>query len=254
MVFGLQKASVSKRISAYMLDFIVFAVITVGLALVISAIVGYDGYMNKLDGFYEKYENEYGIKTDITQEEYDKLSESDKAKYDAAEEAFSKDKEVLQVFSMLMNLSMVIVSMSLLLAYVITEIIIPIFFKNGQTLGKKIFGIAIMRVDGIKITTFQLFVRAILGKYTIETMVPVLLFIMMFFGIIGGIAPIVIGLIALLQVIVIIATKTNSAIHDLLACTVAVDMSTQMIFDTEESMIEYKKQLAEKKANEQAYY
>jgi hypothetical protein len=104
MVFGLQKASVSKRISAYMLDFIVFAVITVGLALVISAIVGYDGYMNKLDGFYEKYENEYGIKTDITQEEYDKLSESDKAKYDAAEEAFSKDKEVLQVFSMLMNL------------------------------------------------------------------------------------------------------------------------------------------------------
>jgi uncharacterized RDD family membrane protein YckC len=149
---------------------------------------------------------------------------------------------------------MVIVSMSLLLAYVITEIIIPIFFKNGQTLGKKIFGIAIMRVDGIKITTFQLFVRAILGKYTIETMVPVLLLIMMFFGIIGGIAPIVIGLIALLQVIVIIATKTNSAIHDLLACTVAVDMSTQMIFDTEESMIEYKKQLAEKKANEQAYY
>jgi uncharacterized RDD family membrane protein YckC len=253
MVFGLQKASVSKRISAYMLDFIVFAVIAVGLALIISAIVGYDGYMDKLDGFYQQYEEEYGIKTDITQEEYDKLSEGDKAKYDEAAKAFWEDKEVLRTFSMLMNLSMVIVSLSILFAYVITEIIVPIFFKNGQTLGKKIFGIAIMRVDGIKITTFQLFVRAILGKYTIETMVPVLLIIMMFFGTIGGIAPIVIGLLALLQVIIIIATKTNSAIHDLLACTVAVDMSTQMIFDTEESMMEYKKQLAEQKAREQTY-
>ena len=253
MVFGLQKASVSKRISAYMLDFIVFAVIAVGLALIISAIVGYDGYMDKLDGFYQQYEEEYGIKTDITQEEYDKLSEGDKAKYDEAAKAFGEDKEVLRTFSMLMNLSMVIVSLSILFAYVITEIIVPIFFKNGQTLGKKIFGIAIMRVDGIKITTFQLFVRAILGKYTIETMVPVLLIIMMFFGTIGGIAPIVIGLLALLQVIIIIATKTNSAIHDLLACTVAVDMSTQMIFDTEESMMEYKKQLAEQKAREQTY-
>jgi uncharacterized RDD family membrane protein YckC len=253
MVFGLQKASVSKRISAYMLDFIVFAVIAVGLALIISAIVGYDGYMDKLDGFYQQYEEEYGIKTDITQEEYDKLSEGDKAKYDEAAKTFGEDKEVLRTFSMLMNLSMVIVSLSILFAYVITEIIVPIFFKNGQTLGKKIFGIAIMRVDGIKITTFQLFVRAILGKYTIETMVPVLLIIMMFFGTIGGIAPIVIGLLALLQVIIIIATKTNSAIHDLLACTVAVDMSTQMIFDTEESMMEYKKQLAEQKAREQTY-
>jgi uncharacterized RDD family membrane protein YckC len=254
MVFGLQKASVSKRISAYMLDFIVFAIIAVGLALIISTVVGYDGYVNKFNDFSVQYEERYGITTNITQEDYDKLSESDKAKYDAAEDAFSKDPEVVKVFSILMNLSMIIVSMSLLIAFVLTEIVVPILFKNGQTLGKKIFGIAVMRVDGVRITTFQLFARTILGKYTIETMIPVLLIIMMFFGVMSGIAPIVIGLLALLQIIIIIATKTNSAIHDLFACTVVVDMATQMIFDSEESMIKYKKQLAEKKANEQSYF
>ena len=40
-----------------------------------------------------------------------------------------------------------------------------------------------------------------------------------------------------------IATKTNSTIHDILAKTVVVDLSSQMIFDSEEAMIDYKTKL-----------
>ena len=226
-----------------MFDFIVFAVIVVGLALLISSIVGYDSYIDKLDGYYEEYEEKYDIDTDISQEDYEALPDADKQRYDDAMKAFNEDQEILKTYSIMMSLTMVIISLSILFAYVITEFIVPICLKNGQTLGKRIFGIALMRTDGVKITTFQLFVRTILGKYTIETMVPVLLVIMMFFGTMGLTAPIVIILLALLQAIVIIVTKTNSAIHDLLAVTVAVDMSSQLIFDSEEKMIEEVKKL-----------
>ena len=57
----------------------------------------------------------------------------------------------------------------------------------------------------------------------------------------------------MLQVIIMAATRTNSMIHDLFAVTVAVDMSSQMIFKNPDEMMEYKKALAEKKAREQSY-
>ena len=132
-------------------------------------------------------------------------------------------------------------------------IIVPLIFKNGQTLGKKVFGIAIMRADGVAVTPFQVFIRAIIGKYTVETMIPVFLLLLMFFGAIGSLGFIIIALILLLELIVIIASRTNSLIHDLFAVTVAVDMSSQMIFKNAEEMLEYKKALAEKKAREQNY-
>ena len=44
----------------------------------------------------------------------------------------------------------------------------------------------------------------------------------------------------MLQIILMITTQTNSCIHDVLAKTVAVDMASQMIFDSEEQMIAYK--------------
>ena len=46
-----------------------------------------------------------------------------------------------------------------------------------------------------------------------------------------------------LQIGVILITKTNSCIHDLLANTVAVDLSSQMIFDSVDAMNEYKKKI-----------
>ena len=48
------------------------------------------------------------------------------------------------------------------------------------------------------------------------------------------------ALIALLQLILLITTRTNSPIHDLMAGTVVVDYASQMIFDSREAMIAYK--------------
>ena len=144
---------------------------------------------------------------------------------------------------MQINLILLISSVGILVAYIILELIVPICFKNGQTIGKKIFGIALMRVDGVKLSGVALFARTILGKYTIETMVPLYIVLMIAIGAMGLTGTIVLFLLLILQIGLVIITKTNSAIHDVLAVTVAVDLASQMIFESEEAKIAYKKKI-----------
>ena len=84
-------------------------------------------------------------------------------------------------------------------------------------------------------------------------MIPVLIIIMIYFNSIGVIGAAIPLLIVALELILLAATRTNSLIHDLLANTVAVDMASQMIFDSEEAMIEYKKKLHAEKAARSDY-
>ena len=110
-----------------------------------------------------------------------------------------------------------------------------------------------MRVDGVRLSTLQLFIRTILGKFTIETMFPIFLVMMIMLGALGIIGTAVIILLGVLQAAVLIVTKTNSAIHDLIAGTVTVDMASQMIFDTPEELMEYKKRIHAEKAERATY-
>jgi hypothetical protein len=55
------------------------------------------------------------------------------------------------------------------------------------------------------------------------------------------------------QVILMIKTQTNSAIHDVLAKTVVIDVASQMIFESEEDLIAYKEKAHAEKAARQAY-
>ena len=253
MYFELKNAGWIKRISAFLFDFIIFCVAAVGVAVLISAIVGYDAKLNDLEMSYREYGEKYDIDLEITEEKYKELSDEEKGRYQEASEAFANDREVIALQSMIFSLTLVIISLSMLIAFLILEFIVPLLFKNGQTLGKKIFGIAVIRVDGVRIPTFQLFVRAVLGKYTIETMVPLFIIMLFLMGTLGIMGPIVILLLIVLQIVVMVVSKTNSPIHDLLAVTAVVDINTQMIFDSTAEMIEYKKKRAEQEALAKPY-
>ncbi|MBE6542743.1 MAG: RDD family protein [Ruminococcaceae bacterium] len=243
MTYDLQKANMWKRISAYIFDMILLGILAVGIAVVLSFVLGYDSYYEMMDDAKVRYETEYGVELDITESEYNALSEDEKAAYDKANNAFSYDSDAVYAYNMIINLTLIILTFGILLSYIGLEIVVPALFGNGQTLGKKIFGIAVMKIEGVRINTVSLFIRTVLGKYTIETMIPVLIILMIFFGSIGVIGVIILGLILLLQIIMLIATQNNSAIHDVLANTVAVDFASQKIFDSEKDMIEYKKRL-----------
>lgn len=249
----LQKASILKRISAATFDTIILVCLVMAVAIGLSSLFGYDACHARMNAAYERYGTMYGVDVSIGWEEYDKLPEADKARYDEALVAINQDQEVMRDYSMLINLTLVIATLSILCGYLLWEFLIPLWFGNGQTLGKKIFGIALMRTDGVKVTPFMMFVRTILGKYTLETMIPVLIIIMLLFQIVGLSGTFVIGLILLLQVVLLIVTCTNSALHDLLACTVAVDFASQRMFDSPEARLEYQKRLSAEAANKAQY-
>ena len=253
MIYDLQKANILKRLSAYIFDMILLVVLVSGLAFLLSALLGYDRYSETLNGCYEKYEDQYGVTFQITQEEYDQMTEEQQQRYDEASAALNEDKDASYAFTMMFNLILVILSLSILAGYIILEILVPRIIGNGQTLGKKIFGIALMRTNGVKINTICLCIRTILGKFTIETMIPVLLVIMIFFGVIGVVAPTIIILLAVVQVVLLIVTRTNSAIHDLIADTVVVDMASQLMFNSELELLDYKKKIAAEKASKKPY-
>lgn len=253
MIYDLQKASMWKRISAWLFDMILLVILVVGVACLLSMALGYDGYVQRMNDCYTRVEEQYGVDLGISLEESEKMSEEEARKYQEAYDALNADPEAVYVFNMIIRLTLVIASLSMLLGFLILEFVVPLLFKNGQTLGKKIFGVAVMRTDGVKVSVLQMFVRTFLGKYTIETMIPVLILTMIFFGTIGVVGIAILGLILLLQVIMMIATSTNSAIHDKLAGTVTVDYASQMIFDSADAMIEYKKQVHAQMASRQDY-
>ena len=242
-----------KRISAATFDMILLVCLVLVLAAALSAVLGYASYNESMQQSYDAYGQAYGVDVSISWAEYEQLPKETKDRYDMALEAINADDAVLRTYTMMVNLTLIIASVSILAGYLVLELLMPLWLGNGQTLGKKIFGIALMRNDGVKVTPFMMFVRTVLGKYTLETMIPVLIIIMLLFQMVGLMGTIVIGLILLLQVILLIVTRTNSVLHDLLACTVAVDMASQMIFDSPEALLEHKKRVSAEAAKRAEY-
>ena len=253
MAISLQKANFWKRISAYLCDFIIVVILSVGFATVISAIIGYDKNTETMEGYYAAYEQEYGIDLTLSREDVSLLPQEMQEKYQAAELAFAKDKDVLALYSKMLSQTVLVLTFSLLLSCTITYFVVPLFLKNGQTVGKKVFGVAVMRTNCVKLTTPALFIRAIIGTYAIETMLPVLIIVMIYFGAMGfGGTLTLFGLLAL-QIGVLCATKTNSSIHDLLADSVVVDMASQRIFESEEALIAYKEEMHAQEVAQKEY-
>lgn len=248
----LQKASLWKRFAAGLFDGVFVVTLAVGLAFLLSLVLGYDRYSDTLDEAYVRYETQYGISFSITPEEYEAMTQAEQQKYDEVYELLAADEEAVYAYNMMVNLTMVITTLGILLAVLIWELIMPLIFGNGQTLGKKMFGLCLMRTDGVAMNNMQLFVRAVLGKFVV-LMIPVYIVFLIFWGVMGIDGTLVILAILAAQVIIMAVTRTNALIHDLLAGTVVVDYASQMIFRTTEDLIAYQKRVAADRAARQPY-
>lgn len=267
MIYDLQKASMWKRVSAFLCDIILFAIVTVGLTLLLSTILGVDTQQEKMVSICSQYVEEHGLNSFMTKEElegalsismteerYNTLTEEQKAAFNEASEALFTNEEYLYTYGMVNQLILLVITFSILIATLLLEFVVPLLFKNGQTVGKKVFGVAVMRVDGVKVSPLILLVRALLGKYAVETMIPVFVLLSLILGTASIVTLALLLLLAIAQVALLIFTQANTPLHDMLAGTVTVDFASQMIFDTPEELLEYKKQLhadalAEKEKN-----
>ena len=260
-----------KRLSAALLDVVVLIVVMEAFILLFSYVTGfsdhlkqYDAYEDELADIAEQYYKDYGIDVELinNSEEFNKLSKEEQEAYkeivNSADEEFQRDSKALEIYykqsdvlSEIISRLLIVITFPILISFTILDFAVPLIFKNGQTLGKKVFGIAVMRVDSIKVSPFMVFARGVLGKCTFGTLVPIYLAIMAIFGFLHpiiGIVAVVAILIA--QIVVVLATKRRTAIHDILSQTVVVDMGTQMIFDTPEERDAYYKRITSESASD----
>ena len=242
-MLDLQRAGMWKRLSAALFDSIILFTVIVGMALLLSSVLNYDSHVNRMNELEQQYGEEYGVDLNITLEELKALSEKERQVYEAADEAYSQDPDVIYTYNMMLSMAMVIITFAILLGYLLLEFLVPLLLGNGQTLGKKLFGIGVMRIDSVRLPSVLLFARTVLGKFTIGTMIPVYVVIMIVFGRLGMFGTVLIGALLLVQAILFFGTYAHTPIHDKLAGTVTVDLASQMIFDSPEALLEYKKRI-----------
>lgn len=234
MICDLQKASILKRISAFLLDFILIAILATGFGALLSVMVKFNECYDGLVAYEEDYKA-HGIETLlVTKEVYEKMSDEAKAYFDSVKQ------DVFKLVNQSISRAFLIVSLGLFFAFLVLEFVIPLCLKNGQTVGKKVFSVGVMQITGVKLKPISLFVRAILGKYALETMVPIGIVFVFLFWESSIIMFVVLLALIILQIALFFATKTFSLIHDVLSSSVVVDMQTQMIFDSTDAMLAYK--------------
>lgn len=253
MYAEIQKASFWQRVAAWFLDLILLAVVTTGMMFLMSAIVDYDKHSTIVNDAYTYYEEQYGVDFEITQEAYDALSEAERAKLDEAYAALIADEEAQQAYNMTVNLILLMTTVSIFVSMLLLHLVVPLLLKNGRTLGKKVFALGVIRNDGVKMNNLQLFVRTLLGRFTIETMIPVYIILMILWGRIGISGPALLLALLLAQAICMFFNRNNAAIHDLMAGTVVVDLSMQKVFESSEELLEYTQNEHAERAARQDY-
>ncbi len=253
MRFEIQRADFWKRISAFLFDFIMLGIVVVGVATLLSVVFNYDYYADIANDVEAEYAERYGIDPNISSEDFNALTEEQKAPYIACDEARQKDERLIIAYNIMMNLVLLIVSVSILVGFLIMEFAVPLFFKNGQTLGKKAFGLGVVHTNGVRLKGQAHFIRSVIGKCVIEVMVPVYIFLMILFGSLGIVGTAVLVLLFILEIFVIATTKTRSAIHDLISDCVVVDFSSQMVFENADELMEYKTRIHAEEVNKKEY-
>lgn len=252
MLFDIEKASILKRISAALLDLILIVILATGFGWALSAVLNLTEHSESLSSSYAYYEEKYGVQFDISYDEY--MALGDKASvYDEAYRELTNDMDAMREYNLVLNYSLITTTFAILLSVMIVEFVIPMILKNGMTIGKKVFGIAVIRTNGVKASNTAIFVRALFGKYTIETMFPAYIFIMISFDIIGSVGLIILALLAILQLLLVIFTSNNSLIHDLLSDTVSVDFASQMIYESQEELLAAKERAHEERVKKEIY-
>ena len=257
MITDLQLAPYMKRFAAFLLDIIVIVIISTGGALLMSYIVDYDSHYEKVQEYVAYYEETYDVKFLSSEEEYEALSDEEKERYDEVDKIIKADKDFTKEYQLIHNLIYIMVIFGALIGVLIPEFVIPLFLKNGQTIGKKAFGLVVIKPNGVRATNVQLLTRALLGKYTIEIMIPVLSIVTFVLGFAGkfGLIWFTLGcLIILLNILLVIFTRNHTMVHDSFSYTVVCSKDTQMIFDSEEALLKYKEEKHLNEVNNEKEY
>ena len=114
---------------------------------------------------------------------------------------------------------------SSLIATSIVYIVIPIFLKNGATVGKKVFGLCLADIDGYTIRNPQLLMRVMpVDILILALLIPIWNSMMILF--------IVILVFFLVSFTLAMASPKRCSLHDFTGRTIVVNAKTSILFST----------------------
>lgn len=176
-IYTPKKPTWFKRILASFLDLILFAVLLTGMMLLLSYVIG---YQHDLELLTQKY-IEYGVYILNKDGQYEFCSEASSCM--DAWKAFNQDALAIQYYDSVAMKTLPITIGGVFLSELILEFIIPLFLKNGRTIGMFCLGIAYLDKKDIQITHIQLFIRFLFGKFIVVSVLPLFCFYLHFFNI-----------------------------------------------------------------------
>ena len=210
-----------KRFAALLFDGTLTLIIALVCSLIFSSMVKTPEADAAIADAYDRFGQEYGVNFNISQEEYALLTEEEIARYDEAYAAMGEDPAVISAYEDILRLSLLTIALAILVPFLFLELLVPLVLGNGQTLGKRIIGLGVVQKNGDAVAPLQLTVRTIVGKYTIETLVPVLFLLMSALGVLGLAVAL---LVVAAQILLLCTSKDRAVIHDRISSTVCVEV------------------------------
>lgn len=144
-------------------------------------------------------------------------------------EEFGKDKVALDAYESVVNYRVSFFVISSFLPLLLINFVFPLIFKNGQTLGKKLFKLGLVNKDGVRARTTNIITRFLIGIFAFEVL-PLMIYLA-----VSNVYTIclLIGLaVTFVNFILFIFTNSHKMIHDVVGGTIVVDLHTTIIFDS----------------------
>jgi len=208
-----------KRAFAGAIDVLLIAILTVFIAMPMSKLTGFESARADVGAVSARIKEESGISADLTPQEYQNLTDEQIQKYEAGWIEYFNEEENIRTYNRMVVGSYLTVLGSILVAVLILELAIPLFLGDGQTLGKKMMGLVVIRMSGEQVDTLGIIARALLGKYLVEIAVPVFTVLAIYNGNSSGRSSFMIVGLFLAQAACMGLTRERRLIHDFLSGT-----------------------------------
>lgn len=168
---------------------------------------------SKGDSNYFNYENDTYTKIDVVSNETIITFYEDE--YEKAINLMNKyDDNIINLAYKVNRYNVITISISLFVSITLLYLVIPLIFKDGETLGKKLMGIGIVNLkNGFRIKLSQKIIR-FLSFLIFEVILSILL----------------LAIPLIISISMMFFSKNNMALHDQLAATLCIDKKISLVY------------------------
>ena len=233
--FKVCKPTTIHRLAAFLIDAILFVILFTGALYLISLIFDFDTHYSILQEEYKKVGylifNEESKKWEFLSQNAPNYAEVSKL--------VTENDIIMEELFFVNSFSVKSPLAAIAIVLVITEFIIPLILRNGQTVGMKIFSIGLISNSGIAINPIQLFARCFIGKIAVLGIIPALGILYIFLNATGGLLGSLIVLIIYgINLFLLLKSKNNTGIQDLIANVIPVNAKETIFYKTAKELKE----------------